>query len=246
MSSHNSVKIFLLSFLFLSLPSVKTYSQIDSSAVAILDKMNAVVGNLHSCSLSLTTEYDILDDRLGLVTHSDVANVYLKAPDKLYVSKSGDKGNKEFYYDGKNFTYYSKDNNLYSTVPAPPTIIQTIDSIHNTFGIDFPASDFFYPYFVDDLLDVSNNLANLGTTTVDSKNCFHLAGTTSGMTYQIWIADDGTFLPVKMNIVYIDKVSNPQYTAVYDQWNLNPSLQNSMFDFTVPSDALKVRFALKK
>lgn len=240
------LQIVLFTVIIFTFNFVSTNAQIDSSAVAILDRMSFAVGNLQSCSLTLKTENDILDARLGSVTFSDNARVYLKAPDKLYVTKSGDKGNKEFYYDGKNFIYYSKDINTYSTAPAPPTIIQTIDSIHNTLGIDFPAADFFYPYFVDQLLEMSDNLVNLGITSVNNKKCYHIAGTTIDKTYQIWIADDGTFLPVKLSIVTVSPGSDEHYTALYEDWVLNPTLQDSMFDFTAPSDALKVKFSVKR
>jgi len=242
-NNFKNVLCFVIIFLFTSL---NTNAQIDSSAVAILDKMSFTLGNLQSCSLTLKTEIDIMDGRLGAITNTETANVNLKAPDKFYISKSGDRGNKEFFYNGKNFVYYSKDNKIYSSAPAPPTIMQTIDSIHNTFGIDFPAADFFYPYFTDDLLEVSVNLADLGITTVNNKKCFHLAGNTTDKNYQIWIADDGTFLPVKLSIVTVRPGSDEHYTALYDEWSLNPTLQNSMFEFTVPADALNVRFSVKK
>lgn len=245
MNLNKPVKLFTIILFFCSY-SINVYSQIDSSAVAILDKMSFAVGNLQSCSLVLKTENDILNPRLGLITHSEVANVYFKAPDKFYMSKSGDKGNKEFFYDGKTFTYYSKDNKVYSSVPAPATIMRTIDSLHNTFGIDFPASDVFYPNFTDDVLQMSDNLTNLGITSVENKNCYHLAGTTVDFTYQIWISSEGTFLPVKMSIVYVNPTMDDHYTAIYDNWSLNPVLQNSMFDFTAPPDAMKVRMEVKK
>jgi hypothetical protein len=246
MKTKNNLLSVLYAVIIILFYSLKINAQIDSSAVAILDKMNFTLGNLQSCSVTLKTENDILDERLGSVTFSDNARVYLKAPDKLYVSKSGDKGNKEFFYDGKNFVYYSKDINTYSSAPAPPTIMQTIDSIHNTLGIDFPAADFFYPYFVDELLEVSSNLAYLGVTTVNNKKCFHIAGTTLDKSYQIWIADDGTFLPVKLSIATVNSGSDEHYTAIYEEWVLNPTLDNSMFNFTAPADALKIRFSVKK
>jgi hypothetical protein len=80
----------------------------------------------------------------------------------------------------------------------------------------------------------------------DNKTCYHLAGTAIDFTYQIWIADDGTFLPVKLNIVYTDNEANDQYTALYEQWTINPTLQNSMFDFNAPANSMKVKFSVKK
>ena len=194
MKTKNILQIVLHVVILFLINSINSNAQIDSSAVAILYKMSFTLGNLNSCSLTLKTEIDVMDGRLGAITNTEAANVNLKAPNKFYISKSGDRGNKEFYYNGKSFVYFSKSSNVYSSVPAPPTIMQTIDSIHNSFGIDFPAADFFYPYFTDDLLDVSVNLSDLGVTTMNNKKCFHLAGNTLDKTYQIWIADDGTFL----------------------------------------------------
>lgn len=110
-----------------------TIAQIDTTAVVILDKMSNVICDLKTCSFKLKTEYDISDNRLGLVTHSEEANVFLKAPDKALINRKGDKGKKDFFYNGKTFTYFSYDNYQYATVQAPPTIMEMIDGINNAF-----------------------------------------------------------------------------------------------------------------
>jgi hypothetical protein len=245
MISNKLNKIVFISFILLTAFSCNAFSQIDSEAVSILDNMSDKITNLESCSFVLKTEYDIYNNRLGLVKFSDEANVFLKAPDKLLVNKKGDRGHKDFYYDGKTFSYYSEDNNCYATAPAPSTILETIDSIHNELGIDFPAADIFYPDLVDNILANSDNLSYLGLTNVEDKECFHIAGTNDEFTYQIWIANDESYLPVKLIIVYTSKIGNPQYEALFRNWSLNPVLQDSMFDFAIPEGATKIKFAKK-
>jgi hypothetical protein len=235
------ITVLLLSIVLISVSSRKASSQIDSEAVAILDTMSNVVTELESCSFTLKIQYDIYSERFGLIKNSDVSKVFLKAPDKLFITKKGDKGNKELYYDGKTLTYYSKDNHQYATVSAPPTIMETIDSVSNEFGIEFPAADIFYPDLIDSILANANNLSNLGLTEIDEKECFHIAGTNDDFTYQLWIANDGSFLPIKMAIVYTNKTANPQYEALFQNWNLNPVLEDSMFNFIVPTDARKIK-----
>ena len=137
-------KAVLITLILLTVYTGNTNAQIDSAAVTILDNMSDVVTNLESCSFVLKTEYDIYSDRLGLVKNSDIANVFLKAPDKIFVNRKGDAGEKNLYCDGKTLNYYSADNNQYSTLPAMSTIMETIDSIHNEYGVDFPAADIFY------------------------------------------------------------------------------------------------------
>ena len=237
-------KAVFISFTLLTAYSGTAFAQIDSAAIVILDSMSNVITNLESCSFTLKAEYDIFNDRLGLVKHSDRSNVYLKAPDKFFVKREGDKGKKDFYYDGKTLTYYSADNNQYAQAPAPPTIMETIDSIQNAFGIDFPAADVFYDDLVDNLMANANNLDYLGFTSIEDKECFHIAGTNDEFTYQIWIAEE-SYLPLKINIVYTSKPGNPQHDVVFQNWSLNPVLEDSMFDFVVPSGAVKIKL-LKK
>jgi hypothetical protein len=235
------IKAVLISMVLLAVYTVKTYAQIDTEAVVILDKMSDNVTELGSCSFIIKTEYDIYSSRLGLVKNTDEAKVFLKAPDKLLVNKKGDAGEKSLYCDGKTLTYYSADNNQYSVIPALSTIMETIDSVHNEYGIDFPAADMFYPDLVDELIDMSDNMTYLGLTRVEDRECHHIAGTTDEITYQIWITSDD-FLPLKMAINYVNRTGSPQFEALYLDWKLNPVIDDSMFNFAVPEKANKITF----
>jgi hypothetical protein len=109
------------------------------------------------------------------------------------------------------------------------------------YGIEFPAADFFYPTFVDDILADSKTLVYLGLTKVDGKECYHIAGTTNDKTYQFWIANDAFTLPIKMVVIYTNKEMHPQYEATLSDWQVNPSLPDALFTFTVPHRARKIK-----
>ncbi len=102
--------------------------------------------------------------------------------------------------------------------------MEMIDTVNKLYNIDFPAADFFYPSFVDDILSESKNLIYLGMTKVDGKDCFHIAGTVADKTFQFWVSDDALNLPMKMVIVYTNRDMNPQYEAVLSDWQINPVL----------------------
>jgi hypothetical protein len=59
--------------------------------------------------------------------------------------------------------------------------------------------------------------------------------------FQFWISNDAFTLPVKMVIVYTTKPMNPQYEAVLSDWQVNPTLPDAMFDFSIPHKAQKVK-----
>ena len=216
-------------------------SRIDTVAVSVLDRMSAMIGELSSSSVTVKSNYDVTSKELGLVKHSDEEHVYIGGPDKLLVRSEGDKGNKYIMYNGKMLSYYSLDKNHYSQTDVPSSVMEMIDYMNKTYGIVFPVADFLYPGFVDDILAEASDLVLLGTTKVDGKECFHIAGAGKDKTFQFWIADDPFYLPVKLVIVYTNKPMNPQYEAAYTDWQVNPNLPAGLFDFKVPPNAKKIK-----
>jgi hypothetical protein len=217
--------------------------KIDSVAVSILDHMSAVIGDLGSCSMTVKSNYDVQSMHLGLVKHSNEEQVYMQGPSKMLIRSEGDKGSRSFVYNGTTLSYYSYEKNQFAEVQAAGTLMEMIDTVNKLYGVDFPVADFFYPTFVDDILSESRNLVYLGTTKVDGKECFHIAGTAKDKTFQFWISNDPFYLPVKVVIVYTMKEMNPQYEAVLTNWQINPTLPGSLFEFTPPPKAKKIRLS---
>src|SRR5450755_3462344 len=216
---------------------------IDTIAVAILDRMTAMIGDLSSCHVTVKSNYDIRSQHLGLVKHGDEEQLYMQGPDKLLIRSQGDRGERSIYYNGETLIYYSMENNQFASLPFSAPIVEMIDTVNKMYGIDFPAADFFYPSFVDDILSESKNLIYLGMTKVDGKDCFHIAGTAADKTFQFWISDDALTLPLKMVIVYTNRDTNPQYEAVMSDWQINPILPAALFEFMAPPKAKKIKMA---
>jgi hypothetical protein len=235
--------LFVLLVFSASTPLHAQSGRIDSVAVSILDHMSAVIGDLGSCSITVKSNYDVQSVHLGLVKHSNEEQVYMQGPNKMLIRSEGDKGSRSFVYNGNTLSYYSYDKNQFAEVEAAGTLMEMIDTVNKLYGVDFPVADFFYPSFVDDIISDAINLVYLGTTNVDGKECFHIAGTAKDKTFQFWISNDPFYLPIKMVIVYTAKEMNPQYEAVLSNWQINPSLPGSLFDFTPPPKAKKIRLS---
>ena len=215
--------------------------RIDTVAVSILDKMSAVIGDLSSCSVTIRSNYDVSSRELGLVKHSDEQELFLRGSGKMLLRSEGDKGSRYFLFNGKNLSYYSMDKNQYSQIETPASLIEMIDTVNKLYGIEFPAADFLYPSFVDDIIGESKELVYLGLTKVGDKECYHIAGKAMDKTFQFWISNDAYTLPMKMVIVYTTREMNPQYEAVLTDWQVNPNLPDAMFTFTIPHKAQRVK-----
>jgi len=239
-------KIFLIVIVALSLRIYAQESKIDTTAIMILDKMADMIGELSSCSFTLNTSNDAIDVDLGLIKYFNVHQVYMVGPDKMLINSQGDKGHRGFWYNGKQLMYYSYSENNYGVIDAPSDILATIDTVHKNYGIDFPAADFFYPTFTDDLIAQSDEIVYVGKSKVADKDCFHVIAKNEEMSIQIWISDNALLLPMKFVIVYYDINPNEQYEGTFSDWRLNPELPNAMFEFTPPPGANRLRLAPQK
>ncbi len=236
-----SGKLFLSIVFMFGLNSTHAQQRVDSLAAYVLDRAVERIQNLVSCTYTAHITYDVSTADLGLVKHSYTDKVSMRFPDKMLITSTGDKGRRLMAYNGKKFYLYSYVNHNYVEVTAPETILGTIHAINNNYGIEFPAADFFYPTFTDDIIATGGSLIYLGTTWVGDKECHHIAGMdTKGTGFQFWITDI-QFLPVKMVMVYGSEKGGPQYEAIYTDWVLNPVLSDSMFEFIPPPSASKTK-----
>src|ERR1700761_2221224 len=118
-----TLSFFVLALLFAGRVAAQAKNQpevrrIDTVAVAILDKMSAVIGDLNSCSVTIKSNYDVVSKELGLIKHSDEEQLFLHGQDKLLVKSDGDRGSRDLYFDGTQLSYYSMDKNQYGQIEA--------------------------------------------------------------------------------------------------------------------------------
>lgn len=232
-------KSLLIIGLFLILSARAQEPRIDTVAVMILDRMASVIGELNSCSFTLTTSVDVEDPDYGIIKQNEVNEVYFSGPDKMHVNFEGDKGHRAFWYNGEMAIVYWFDENNYAVIDAPDNTIAMIDTIHKNYGIEFPAADFFFPTFTDDMLELFDNVIFLGKRKLHDRECWLILASNKEMTAQIWFSADTFTLPQKFVIVYKND-ANRQYEATFCNWSLNPDIPPSVYNFLPPPAARQV------
>jgi len=237
--------VVLLLLVLLNLCLKAQIAKHDTLAILIMDHMSDVIGDLESCSFKLNAANDIADPSKGLVKYFSDYEVFMSGPDKMLVNAHGHMGHRQFMYNGDQMAYYSFDENNYGIVKSPNNVIKMIDSLNDRYDIEFPAADFFYPAFTDDVLQNSDSLRFLGMERSGSKEYFHIISFSKSMDIQFWINNDAYNLPARFSIVYKNKAGNPQYLAMFSDWQLNPKLPEAMFNFVPPPNAAMVRMMSK-
>ncbi len=225
--------IFYLAVFSLMLASCSTFDtkegKYDTNAIANLDKMSEKIGELNSCSYTLNTKLDKINESNELSHITNKHDVYMRGPDKFYIHTTGTKGRKSFWYNGNRFSYYSFDKNIFDTLSIQGNILDAIDHLHNKFGIDFPAADFFYPTLTDDLMENFDKVMSLENISIDDVEYLLIEASSSDKVIEIWI-EKNTYLPYKLSMFSLDN-SGTNYEAVFSNWKVDPNLPDMLFEF---------------
>jgi hypothetical protein len=163
----------------------------------------------------------------------------------MHIHSKGPKEETGYWYNTDLLMYYSFTTNAYGFIETPDNIIETIDMVNADYGVDFPAGDFFYPTFTDDLLEHSESIYYLGLVNFEGKDYHHIVAKGSEKHIQIWINNDTFALPARYVIHEKQNGETLQFEGIFYNWKLNPELPDAIFDFVAPENARRLNIVSK-
>jgi hypothetical protein len=151
------------------------------------------------------------------------------------------------WYDGSTLALLYQEENEYSMVKVPDTIDAMLDHLIDNYEVPIPMADFFYGDVYKAFFDYLISGAYMGQRLVDGVVCHHLSFESTGVDWQLWVEVGEKPLPRRFVITYLNLRGEPEYFAGMT-WDLNPQLDQAMFQFTPPEGAKEVPFgkALKQ
>jgi hypothetical protein len=217
-------------------------AKIDSKATEQLRKMSEYLARQQQFAFQADATTQVImktGEKIDLDIENDVA---VQRPNMLRSERSG-AANAALYYDGRQVTFYGKQDNAYATTEAPPTLDEMIDFARDKLGLEAPGADLLYgnPYAV--LMEDVIGATYLGKTIVRDVPCHHMIFRGRETDWQIWISEGSRPLPIKWVIVSKKMRGSPEFRVELSRWNLEPNLDASAFQFMPPKDAKRVEFA---
>jgi hypothetical protein len=216
--------------------------EIQPAATAALEKMGAYLRTLRTFEAeSESTSEEVLAD--GLKSQDTKKTKLLaRRPDRLMAEVEAENGTKFYFFNGKTFTLFARDQGYYATVPAPATIRELADMLEKKFDIQLPLVDLFLwgdPSFTQPKITAA---VDLGPSNVQDTTCEQYAFRQEGLDWQVWIQQGDFPLPRKLVLTTTTDEARPQHTVVLN-WNVAPSYNEDAFTFDPPAGVRKIVFA---
>jgi hypothetical protein len=169
--------------------------------------------------------------------------VVLQRPGHVYVEWNGDLGARRFWYDGKSVTLYDPATPFYASAAAPANIDAMLNQLVPKLDFSPPLADFLYSDPYKQVRDKIQYGFDLGQNDVNGRNCRSFAFVEKDIDWQIWIENGPQPTPCKLVITYKTQPAQPQFQAVFSDWDFNPRIAPAVFTPELPPGTQKIPFA---
>src|SRR5271166_2038453 len=209
----------------------------------LLKQMSDYIGSAEQFTFHADISFDHVLPSGQKLQFAATEDVVLQRPSGLYIEWQSDLGNRQFWYDGKSITLHDPASRFYATTAAAPDIDTMLDNLVPQIDFAPPLADFLYhaPY-----RSVRGKLQYgiyLGVNDVDGRSCHTLAFVEKDIDWQIWIDTGPQPTPCKLIITYKTQPGQPQFTAMFTDWDFAPRIAEPVFTPDLPPGTEKIPFA---
>jgi hypothetical protein len=219
---------------------------IEPKADAALHRMSDYLAGLKAFRMETTSVDEKITTEGQKIQEVKESKVAVKRPGQLRVDRAGAKGHAVFRDDGKLFTLYHAEKNVYTDAPAPATLDAAVDTARERLNIDAPGGDLIVTDVYKALMDGVKVGRYVGLEPIGNVQAHHLAMTKKDTDFQLWIQDGPQPVPLRYVIVSKDMTAQPEYTLEMRNWDVNATIADDEFALDVPKGAKRVDLTSKQ
>ena len=235
-------------FLFLSYLIPATAQEpaqppVDPEAMTILQRAAQHMADAARFSVTIRDGYDVVQADGQKIEFGDQRQVLVNRPNQLRVEIERSDGKQStVVFDGKNLTAYDHANNVYAQSAIAGDVDAAIRYFVRDLRMRLPLAMLLVRQFPAELERRVQQLDFVEETSCSGVPCDHLAARGADVDFQIWIAQGDQPLIQRVVLTYKLAEGAPQFRAEFSDWNFNPAVPASKFDFQPPADAKPIQF----
>jgi len=208
----------------------------------LLRQMAEYVGSAQQFTFHADITFDHVLPSGQKLQFSAAEDVALHRRGGLYVEWTGDLGDRQFWYDGKSVTLYDPSTPFYASEAAPAQLDGMLEKLLPQLHFSPPLADLLYS---DPYQQVRGDIQfgfDLGMNQVNGRSCRSLAFVDKDIDWQIWIEAGPQLIPCKLVITYRSLPAQPQFSAVFTDWDFDPRIATATFTPQLPAGTQKIAF----
>ena len=218
---------------------------IEPQADAVLHRMSDYLAGLKAFRMETTLVDEKVTTEQQKIQEVKESKIAVKRPGQLRIDRAGPKGHAVFRDDGKQFTLYHSEKNVYTDAPAPATIDAAVENAERL-AIDAPGGDLIVSNAYAALMDGVQVGRYVGLEPIGNVQAHHLAMRKKDVDFQLWIQDGPQPVPLRYVIVSKDMPTQPEFTLEMRSWDVNATISDDEFKLDIPQGAKRIDLTIKQ
>lgn len=213
---------------------------VEPAAEARLRAASATLSGTRTFTFATTERHERVNAGGEKKARESTRKFVVARPNKLWMERLREGETARAVYDGAALSIQGDKEKVWSQVDMPPTLDEALDYAAEVYRFPMPVADFLYsdPYSSLIANDTAASLA--GQESIHGVACDRVAIRTPAVEADVWIEAGERALPCKLEIVYKDLDQKPRSTIVFSDWNLSPTVDAKIFEFSAPGDYRRI------
>jgi hypothetical protein len=215
-------------------------------ADALLKGMATYLAGLQSFTCTLRAGYDVVQPTGQKLEFGETRRVTMARPNRLRVEEIASNGERDLaLFDGENVTVMKADSGVFAQAPQPGTVDDALVYFVRDLKLRMPLAILFTTRLPREIPTRVKTVDYVESTDIYGVTTDHIAGRTDSVDFQFWITEGPRPLPLRVVITYRNATGQPQFWANFSDWNVNPQLTKTTFQFTPPKGSHQIAFAVQ-
>lgn len=215
-------------------------------AAGLLRAMTQHLAGLESFSFAFRDGYDVVQPTGQKIEFGEARRVTVARPDRLRVEEVSSDGTHDLaLFDGHHISILNAEEGVFAQAPQPGILDDAIAYFVRDLRLRMPLALLLTTRLPESLPGRLRSIDYVERTEILGRPAHHIAGRAENVDFQFWIEDGERPWPLRVVITYVNSPGQPQFWANFAEWNTNPALAKSTFEFTPPPGARRIAFAVQ-
>lgn len=215
-------------------------------ASELLSAMANYLAKLPGYKTRMVTSYDSVQESGQKIEFNEMRQVTLSRPNLLRVEQMMSDGAQDLLlFDGKNISVFDSDLGVYAQAPQPGSIDDAVVYFVRELGMRLPMSSLLSTRLPEEMSRKVKSIEYVEFTNIFGVGAHHVAAVGNTVDAQFWIMDGERPLPLHIVLTYKTEPGQPQFRAVFRDWDEKSPPAADAFQFKPPADAQRIIFAVQ-
>lgn len=223
-------------------------SGVDADALAVLRHFGNALEKQPRFSFEVEFGYEVVQADGQKLEFGAFRRYIVRRPDHLRIDEERRVGGaRELFFDGNQLTVWVPGDKAYAVAKLKQyrDLDSMLDLVRDALDLPVPLGDLLRANPLSRIEEDMKSAYVVGREMLAGTECEHVAWTTDEIDSELWISVAEPRLLKRLIIQYEQLDGKPRFWAQFNKWSITPDVADSVFTFTPPADAERVRFSVR-